>query len=410
MDRRRFIATGTGAAFAARWPTGQQMLTSQAAAAATNLARGRNPGASNDANRHRFGVNYTPSTNWWFCWNDWNTAPIERDLDAIAALGADHLRILLIWPYFQPNPAWVSPAHLDRLSQLLTLMGQRGLDALVTVFTGQLSGWYFLPPFNKPDPALYTDPTIWSAQELLIRELARTMKAHPNLIGFDFGNEMNTCWHAKTAVGDAWMAKMFRLMNEAYPDGIHVNGVDHHPWFEPATFSARALATNPFPVIHAYPYWSEALKYGGAMDPPSTRILSAFAALVRAYAGDAQKPIWAGEFNTCIEVLNEKEQAKWLEIAVNSAIESGVSWFSYWDSHDVDRKFAFNSLEYSLGLLTNEGKVKEQGRAFRQLADTYRGKQVKFPTTAPPPPPAEQAFDQTWKWLLEFLNWNPRGA
>ena len=65
---------------------------------------------------------------------------------------------------------------------------------------------------------------------------------------------------------------------------------------------------------------------------------------------------------------------------MNSAIESGVSWFSYWDSHDVDRKFAFNSLEYSLGLLTNEGKVKEQGRAFRQLADTYRGKQVKFPT------------------------------
>ena len=20
--------------------------------------------------RHRFGVNYTPSRNWWFCWND----------------------------------------------------------------------------------------------------------------------------------------------------------------------------------------------------------------------------------------------------------------------------------------------------------------------------------------------------
>ncbi len=99
--------------------------------------------------RHRFGVNYTPSKNWWFCWNNWDAEPIKRDLDAIAALGADHLRILLIWPYFQPNPKWVSPLHLERLDQLLTLMGERNLDAVVTAFTGQLSGWYFLPPFNK---------------------------------------------------------------------------------------------------------------------------------------------------------------------------------------------------------------------------------------------------------------------
>jgi endo-1,4-beta-mannosidase len=365
---------------------------------------------SHAVNRHRFGVNYTPSRNWWFCWNDWNVDPIQQDLDAIAALGADHLRIMLIWPYFQPNLTWVSSAHLERLSQLLGLMAERKLDALITVFTGQLSGWYFLPPFNKPDPALYTDSEIWKAQELLIRALARTMSQHPNIIGFDFGNEMNTCWHADTAIGDAWMAKMFRLMHEVCPSAIHVNGVDHHPWFEPATFSARALAANPFPVIHAYPYWSEALKYGGPMDPPSTRILSAFAALVRAYAGDARKPVWAGEFNTCIESMTQTQQAQWLESAVTSGIESGVSWFSYWDSHDVDRKFAFNSLEYSLGLLTNDGKVKEQGRAFKQLAEAYRDKQVKFPTSAPPPPPAAQNIDQTWSWLLEYLEWKPRGA
>ena len=406
MNRRQFVTEGAGAALAASWMPGR-CFASEALAEANPATLGiQNPHTS--LSHHRFGVNYTPSHNWWFCWNDWKIDPIRRDLDAIAALGADHLRLMLIWPYFQPNLTWVSSAHLERLSQLLSLMAERKLDALITVFTGQLSGWYFLPPFNKPDPALYNDSEIWKAQELLIRALARTMSQHTNIIGFDFGNEMNTCWRADTVVGDAWMAKMFRLMNEAYPGGIHVNGVDHHPWFEPDTFSARALAANPFPVIHAYPYWSEALKYGGPMDPPSTRILSAFAALVRAYAGDAQKPIWAGEFNTCIESMNQKQQAQWLEKAVTSGIESGISWFSYWDSHDVDRKFAFNSLEYSLGLLTNDGKVKEQGRVFKQLADAYRGKHVKFPTSVPPPPPAPQTFDQTWKWLLEFLEWKPR--
>ena len=49
-----------------------------------------------DLTRHRFGVNYTPSHNWWYCWNDWDADPIRRDLDAVAALGADHLRIFVI--------------------------------------------------------------------------------------------------------------------------------------------------------------------------------------------------------------------------------------------------------------------------------------------------------------------------
>ncbi|HEX4791638.1 MAG TPA: glycosyl hydrolase, partial [Actinospica sp.] len=39
----------------------------------------------------------------------------------------------------------------------------------------------------------------------------------------------------------------------------------------------------------------------------------------------------------------------------------GVTW---WCSHDVDRSLAdFPELEYSLGLLTNEGAVKPAGRA-----------------------------------------------
>jgi endo-1,4-beta-mannosidase len=392
MDRREFVA---GAAALAVCPRSMQGAASLASDFPLAL------------DRHRFGVNYTPSHNWWFCWNDWNPDPIKRDLDAIAALGADHLRLMLIWPDFQPNLTWVSDAHLDRLNQLLTLMGERKLDALVTVFTGQLSGWFFLPSFQKPDPAIFVDAELWTAEKLLIRALARTMKAHDNIIGFDFGNEMNTCWHAPTNIGDAWMTKMFALMNEAHPGGLHVNGVDHHPWFFPDTFSARALAAQRFPVIHAYPWWSDALKYGGPMDPPSTKILAAFAALVRSYAGDAQKPVWAGEFNTCIETLSEKGQAEWLEKAVTAGIEEGVSWFTYWDSHDVDRKFNFNSLEYSLGLLTNDGRVKEQGRVFKQLAEAHRGNAVAFPKETPAPPPMEQTMDGTWKWLLDYLKWKP---
>jgi len=355
--------------------------------------------------RHRFGVNYTPSKNWWFCWNEWDADSIKQDLDVIAALGADHLRVLLIWPYFQPNPKWVSPLHLERLDQLLTLMGERGLDAVVTAFTGQLSGWFFLPPFNQAGSAFYSDDAMGRAQEIFIRALAGVMKGKTNLIGFDFGNEINTCWSAEPKVGDVWMTKMFSLMESVSPDHIHVNGVDEMPWLESTTFSPQALAARPMPTMHCYPYWSGSLKFGGAMDPPSIKLMAANATLIRSYAGDPRKPVWAEEFNTCIEALNQKQQAEWLEKAVLAAIDSGVSWFTYWDSHDVDRKFEFNSLEYGLGLLTNDGKVKESGRVFRQLADGYRGKAVKFPGQPLPPPPVDRNHEVSWRWMLDWMGW-----
>ncbi len=411
MNRRNFIASGLSAALAAKLASGQEAHAGGAVHAAPAAHKaGGSASARNDLHRYRLGVNYTPSHEWYFCWNDFHIDPIKRDLDAIAELGADHMRIMLIWPSFQPNLTWVSPAHLERLNQMLEAMGERGLDALVTAFTGQLSGQFFLPPFQKPDPAMYNDATLWKAQELYIREAARVMKAHENIIGFDFGNEMDTCWKAPTAVGDAWMTKMFALMNEVLPDKVHINGVDHDPWFRPNTFSPRALAAALLPVIHVYPYWTGEAKYAGPMDPPSTGLITAIAALVRSYAGDAKKPVWAGEFNTCFEELPEKQQAEWLEKAVTGAAESGVNWFTYWDSHDVSRKFALNSLEYSLGLLTNDGKVKEQGRVFKDLVKTYKGKPVAVPTMTPPPPPAEQTTDATWQWILDYLGWKPKGG
>lgn len=395
----------------------REFLYGSAAAGVTAAARGlpggvigeeSAPRVGLDVNRHRFGVNYTPSHRWWFCWNDWDPNPIQRDLDAIAALGADHLRILLIWPYFQPNLTWVSELHLQRLDQMLTFMGQRHLDALITVFTGQLSGWFFLPPFNRPNQGFFTDKDVRAAQELFLRELARTAAPHNNVIGFDLGNEINTCWSGPPPAGDAWMAGIFTLLDRLLPGHLNVNGVDHQPWFETTTFSPQALVRDQrMPVMHCYPWWTGSLQYGGPMDPPSVKLLAGMAALIRSYGGAPEKPVWAGEFNTCIEAFTEKQQAEWLDRAVTAAIAEGVSWFSYWDSHDVDRRFAFNSVEYSLGLLTNDGRVKEQGRMFRELATSYRGKPVRFPTAALPPTPQHPTMANTWRWLLDWMEWRP---
>ena len=96
--------------------------------------------------RHRFGVNYTPGKDWYYCWNDFDPDAVARDFDAIAALGADHVRVMLLWPYFQPNPHWVSEAHLARFDRLMALAGERDLMVCPALLNGWLSGYSFVPP------------------------------------------------------------------------------------------------------------------------------------------------------------------------------------------------------------------------------------------------------------------------
>ena len=352
---------------------------------------------------HRFGVNYTPSKNWYFCWNDWEPDSIARDFDAIAALGADHIRLMLIWPYFQPNPTWVSPLHLDRLEQLMGLAHARRLNVLVTVFTGFLSGWHFPPPFYKTGD-LYTSPEMFRAQSFMIKALAARLKTHPNLIGFDIGNEINCFATAKLQDGDAWMDKVLTLMEAELPDHVHVNGVDHAPWFHVNTFSPQRLATRqPIVTLHCWIKFTEALRHGTAMQPPCIKLAAAMTALARSYGGDPKKPVWIQEYGASDEWMEAADIPVFLEETTMSAIEEGASWFTWWDSHDVDRKFEFGSLEYGLGLLTSENKPKPQAQAFKEIAGHYRGKPVVIPQRPLPPPPVEQNDAATWRWLLDWI-------
>jgi hypothetical protein len=147
LDRRTYGPQGVSR----QWCGGCRINCGKSERAVPALAARDVATASLDLTCHRFGINYTPSRNWWYCWNDWDADPIKSDLDAVAALGADQMRKFPIWPFFQPNPKQVSPPHLEQLDQLLTLMGDRKLDALVTVFTDGLSAFFFMPP-SPPSP------------------------------------------------------------------------------------------------------------------------------------------------------------------------------------------------------------------------------------------------------------------
>ena len=67
--------------------------------------------------RIRFGANYVPSKYWWYSWLDWDPLSIAGDLQALARLNLDHIRIHCLWPVFQPNANWVSQTAVSRLQE-----------------------------------------------------------------------------------------------------------------------------------------------------------------------------------------------------------------------------------------------------------------------------------------------------
>jgi len=357
---------------------------------------------------YRFGVNYTPSQNWWYCWNDFDADSIARDLDAIAGLEADHIRIMALWTFFQPNPAWVSPAHLERLEKLMSLADERNLDVCVSMLNGHLTGQNFRQGYEK-NHSFFSSPEMRATQKLYFKQVAGVVKAHENFLGFDLGNELNCCWNtADLREGDAWFKDMIAYAEALAPNRVHVNGVDHAPWFAKDTFSPAELAAlQKIVALHCWIYFTGALERGGALDPPAVHLIDAMAALARAYAGTAGKPVWAQEYGASEQWMPRKTIPVFLERTMRNAIHGGVTWFSCWASHDIQPKFKVNPLEYTLGLITCGQKIKPQGEVFRSLAREFRGTRLTPEALAAIPsmkPPETRNRNSTWKWLLRWID------
>jgi hypothetical protein len=364
--------------------------------------------AGNPLMRYRFGVNYVNTRDWHLFWNGFDADQVARDLDSIAAMDMDHMRVLTLWPYFQPWYNWVDPTCLRHLDQFMELAQQRNLDICLSM----LNGWFLgnaRPFFYEvaQRERFYACAEILTSEKLLFAQTAKVLKGHRNFLGFDIGNEMNVCWstHEKTVDGDAWMEKILAYLDAICPAQVHVNGVDHQPWFSRDTFSPPALARLQRMVpLHCYIKFTGALDHGKALDPPGVKLIAGMAALARAYANDPAKPIWAQEFGMSPEWIDPKMIPRFIDETVHAAMDEGVSWFTWYSSHDTTRKFDGLGLDYELGLMTRDYRMKDQARVYQALARQYHGKAVVAKPGKPlAAPPTERSPRSTWKWLLDWM-------
>jgi endo-1,4-beta-mannosidase len=337
----------------------------------------------------RFGVNYTPSHGWFHSWlhPDWDS--IQRDLDAIAELGMDHVRLFPLWPVLQPNRTWINRDGVEDVRHMASLADERGLDVYSDVIQGHLSSFDFVPAWlvSWHETSMFSDPEAVRAQSELVSVLYDALSTVPRFKGLNIGNECNQFAdrvHPRRMAATAQDAQAWLLaLLEPIEQKAHANGhillhsendavwyVDGHP-FEPRHASCIGDVTS----IHSWVFNGTAQKYG-ALSESGTRHAEYLLELAKAFADQPHRPVWLQEIGAPGNVIDMQDASEFCTKTVEHALDCadlyGVTW---WCSHDVASAMSdFPPFEHDLGLFDEDGALKPIGREFAQLARQYRNR------------------------------------
>ncbi|WP_318200094.1 glycosyl hydrolase [Streptomyces sp. SCL15-4] len=329
----------------------------------------------------RFGVNYTPSEGWFHHWLDFDLDAVRADLDAIAALGLDHIRVFPLWPYFQPNRTLIRPRAVDQLVALADAAAERGLDTAVDGLQGHLSSFDFLPAWTRTwhRRNLFTDPDVTDGQAAYLRTLAAALADRPHFLGMTVGNEVNQFAAAPHPDPDPvtpedagrWLTRMLDACADGAPGRLHLHASYDAAWYQddqPFTpgHSARLGAMT---AVHSWVFNGTAQRHGRT-SVPAEHHAAYLVELSKAWADDPHRAVWLQEVGAPAPLVPAEHAAAFAEATIRNVLDCPDLWgVTWWCSHDVPRTLAdFPELEYSLGLFTGERRPKDIARVLAGAA------------------------------------------
>lgn len=333
----------------------------------------------------RFGVNYTPSRGWFHHWLDFDLDTVRADLDSIAALGFDHVRVFPLWPLFQPNRTLIRPRAVEQLVQLADAAAERGLSVNVDGLQGHLSSFDFIPSWTATwhRRNLFTDPDVVAGEAEYLRTLAAALADRPNFLGMTLGNEINQFTgdphpdpdRITTEQADAWLARMLEACEAGAPGRLHLHAcydatwyLDDHP-FTPALAARHGFAT----AVHSWVFNGTAQKYGStskATDQHAAYLIE----LSKAWSPEPHRPVWLQEVGAPAPHISAGHAREFTRATMAAAMDCEDLWgVTWWCSHDVDPSLSdFPEVEYSLGILTNDRVPKPAGLELARIIKETR--------------------------------------
>ncbi|MGX5211890.1 glycoside hydrolase 5 family protein [Streptomyces violaceus] len=330
----------------------------------------------------RFGVNYTPRRGWFHAWHDFDPAHAREDLDQIAALGLDHVRVFHLWPLLQPNRTLIRPAAVDQLAHLVDLAAEAGLDVLVDGVQGHLSSFDFYPEWTRGwhHRNVFTDPEAVAAQAELMRTLGRALAGRPNLIGLQLGNELNNLVEHNPVTADEvdhYLDTLLSATREHLPQGrLATHSAYDAAWYgDDHPFTPEASARKgDVTTVHPWVFSGDCARRYGPRSPQVLHLAEYGTELAKAYAEDPARPVWVQETGAPEPHIPAADAPDFARATVRNAAGCEGLWgVTWWCSHDVDRSLAdYPELEYTLGLFDARGDAKPIATALSETVAEVR--------------------------------------
>lgn len=299
----------------------------------------------------KFGVNYTPSGEWFYTWLNPKWEVIRRDLAQIAELGADHVRIFPLWTLLQPNRTWINPKALADVRRMVELGGEAGLDVYVDVIQGHLSSFDFVPSWlvSWHEGSMFTDQSAIEAQSALTEAIYGTLSDMKAFAGLTLGNECNQftdATHPRRMPANAeqigeWLDTLIGLVAKrcrrdgrliAHSENDAIWYADGHA-FLPRYASCKGDVT----TVHSWVFNGTGQHYG----PMSCESLGHAAWLVelsKAFAADPHRPVWVQEIGAPGNVIDSADAPEFCRRSIDAIADCpdvfGVTW---WCSHRIPR-------------------------------------------------------------------------
>jgi len=328
----------------------------------------------------RFGANYVPSSGWFHGWLDYDGESARRDLDDLASLGLDHVRVFPIWPWIQPNRGLIRASAIDDLLDLIDAAARGGLSVNVDLVQGHLSSFDFVPSWLRTNhrASIFEDRRARDGIATYVAAVTAAVASRPNVFAVTLGNEVNNLWPEDSATPAAthdWAAELIEVVRANAPDVMAIYSLYDLAWYgaDHPFHPADVVDLGDVSSVHSWVF-NGTSAIDGPLGPATVTHADYLVELAAGLAGDPDRPVWLQEVGAPGPDIPAGLAAEFTRAMLTTVLANPALWgVTWWCSHDVDRSLLdFPDREYDLGLFTVDHRRKPAADALAGVIDEVR--------------------------------------
>ena len=340
------------------------------------------------------GISYWPRKHAMYMWREFDLAEVRDELQQIADIGFDTVRVLALTEDFMPRRGVVDRTAIGRLVEVARAARDAGLAVVPTLIVINMSGKTWWPAWmldSSGQPAdLYTEPSIVRAQAHLVAECAGALAGDTSIRAFDIANEIDDAIRpASRDAGWLWTSVMAAAIRRSAP-GTPVRIGTHLP----SLTTQNHMRVDDLgsvldeDVMHAYPLYSATAR--SFLDPE----LVPFACALTAALAATGRPALMQEFGLCTApagpqgysfvddflgtarpqyLASEDEAATYYDAVLQRLVDTGAAGAYAWCYADYAENLytrpplATAVRERTFGLIRADGSEKPAANVFRKF-------------------------------------------